>query len=158
MKHFLIWAGIVLVLAGCESTREFAEGDVYVVNNVGSRINLPFHSTGVGYEDIWINVVWEGERLKIHPNMNEDKTSTGVGAVRITSEPLPGGTVVDFLFIYLYVGSELDRMLSHVLEEEAVVDGDITIELYTERWEPSNDRMFVLAKLHKGKYDGVHLY
>ena len=158
MKRFLIWAGIGLLLLGCESTREFGEGDVYVVNNVGSRINFPYHSMGTSMEDIYIVVEWEGERIRIKPNMDEDGNSTGVGAVRITSEPLAGGVVVDFLFLYIYVGSELDRRISDVSEEEALVDGDITIELYTEKWEPANDRMFVLAKVHKGKYDGIHLY
>ena len=158
MKRFLIWAGIVLVLLGCESTREFGEGDVYVVNNLGSRINFPYHSMGMSMEDIYVVVEWEGERINIRPNMDEDGNCTGVGAFRLTSEPLAGGILVDFLFLYLYVGSELDRRISDVSEEEAVIDGDITIELYTEKWEPTNDRMFVLAKVHKGKYDGIHLY
>jgi hypothetical protein len=158
MKRSLIWVGIVLVLLGCESTRELGEGDVYVVNNLGSRINFPYHSMGTSMEEIYIVVEWEGERINIQPNMDEDGNCTGVGAFRITSEPLAGGVLVDFLFLYLYVGSELDRMLSDVLEEKVVVDGDITIELYTEKWEPANDRMYVLAKVHKGKYDGIHLY
>ena len=159
MKRFLIWLGIVLALVGCESTREFGEGDVYVVNNVGSRINFPYHSLGgMSMDDIYVVVEWEGERIKIQPNMDEDGNSRGVGAVRITSEPLAGGVVVDFLFLYLYVGSELDRKVSDVSEEEAIIDGDITVELYTEKWEPNNDRMFVFAKVHKGKYDGIHLY
>ena len=158
MGRSLIWVGILLVLLGCESTREFGEGDVYVVNNVGSRINFPYHALGTPMDEIYLVVEWEGERIHINPNMDEDGNSTGLGAVRITSEPLAGGVLVDFLFLYLYVGSELDRMISDVSEDEAIIDGDITIELYTDEWNPGNDRMFVLAKVHKGRYDGIHLY
>ena len=158
MKRFLICVGIGFLLLGCESTREYGEGDVYVVNNVGDRSNLPYHSSGTSMKDLYLAVEWEGERIEIQPNMDEDKNSTGVGAVRITSEPLAGGVVVDFSFFYLYVGDEMQRKVSDVSEEEAIVDGDITIELYSEKWEPSSERIFVLTKLHRGKFDGIHFY
>jgi len=158
MKRLLIWVGIVLVLAGCESTREFAEGDVYVVNNVGAESNLPFHGAGTDLKELYLVVVWEGERLHIPPNMDRDKNSRGVGAVQITSEPLPGGTAVDFSYRFYYVGDEMERKLSEVMEEEALVDGDITIELYSEHWAPTSNQIVVLAEVHRGKFDGIHFY
>jgi hypothetical protein len=90
MKKFLVWGGIVLVLLGCEGTRSYEEGNVYVVNNVGSRSNLPFHPTGTNLADLYVIVIWEGEWIRIQPNMDDDKNSTGVGAVQITSGHLPG--------------------------------------------------------------------
>ena len=158
MKRFLIWAGIVLALPGCESTREYGEGDVYVVNNAGSMSNLPFHGAGANLEDLYLIVVWEGERIEIQPNMDDDKNSTGVGAVRITSEPLAGGLSVDFAYRFYYVGDEMQRKLSDVLEEEALIDGDITIELYSEKWLPTNNQIVILAEVHRGKFDGIHMY
>jgi hypothetical protein len=153
MKSFLIWVGIVLVLLG---SREYGEGDVYVLNNVGRASNLP-HGGGA-LEDLYVAVEWEGERIKIQPNMDEDKNSTGIGAVRITAEPLEGGVVVDFAYGFMYYGDEMQRKLSGVMEEEALVDGDITIELYTEYWIPGSYSVIVLAEVHKGKYDGIHFY
>ena len=158
MKRFLIWAGIVLLLLGCESTREYGEGDVYVVNNAGSMSNLPFHGAGANLEDLYLYVIWECEWKKIPPNMDDDKNSTGVGAVRITSEPLAGGLSVDFAYRFYYVGDEMQRKLSDVLEEEALIDGDITIELYSEKWLPTNNQIVILAEVHRGKFDGIHMY
>ena len=158
MKRFLIWAGIVLLLVGCESTREYGEGDVYVVNNAGAMSNLPHHGAGTPMEDLYVPVEWEGERIEIQPNMDEEKNSTGVGAVKITSEPLKGGVAVDLTYSFLYLGDEMQRKLSGVMEEEPLIDGDITIELYSEKWEPGSYGMIVLAQVHKGKYDGIHFY
>jgi hypothetical protein len=158
MKRLLIWVGIGLVLLGCESTREFDEGDLYVVNNAGERSCLPFHGAGANLEDLYLYVIWEGEWIKVQPNMDEDKNSTGVGAVRITSEPLAGGLSVDFTYRFYYVGDEMQRTLSDVLEEEALVDGDITIELYSENWTPTSNQIVVLAEVHRGKFDGIHMY
>jgi len=158
MKRFLIWAGIVLVFLGCESTRECGEGNLYVVNNAGTMSCLPFHGAGANLEDLYLVVVWEGEWLKIQPNMDEEKNSTGVGAVRITSEPLSGGVAVDFAYRFYYVGDEMQRTLSDVLEEEALIDGDITIELYSEKWLPTNNQIVILAEVHRGKFDGIHMY
>ena len=158
MKRFLICVGIVLVFLGCEGTRTYDEGNLYVVNNAGSMSNLPFHGAGANLEDLYLIVVWEGEWLHIQPNMDDDKNSTGVGAVRITSEPLTAGLSVDFLYRFYYVGDEMQRTLSNVLEEEALVDGDITIELYSEKWLPTNNQIVILAQVHRGKFDGIHMY
>jgi hypothetical protein len=158
MKRFLIWAGIVLVLMGCEATKSFREGHVYVVNNVGGRGNLPFYGVGVKFEDRYVIAEWEGERIKIHPNMHEDKSSTGVGAVRITSEPLAGGVVVDFVYCYCDGGNEERRKISHVLGERVIMDGDMTIELYSDHWDLVDHQIMVYPELHRGKFDGIHMY
>ena len=158
MKRFLIWLGIGLVLLGCESMGGAGEGDVYAVNNVGSMGNLPFHGLGASLEDIYVIVVWEGERVKIHPNVDDDMNCTGFGAVKITSEPLAGDVVVDFVYGFFNGGNEEQRKLSDVLQEEVLVDGDITIELYSAKWDPTNHYVNVFAEVHRGKYDGIHMY
>ena len=90
--------------------------------------------------------------------MDRDKNSTGVGAIPITSEPLDGGVSVDFAYRFYYVGDEMQRTLSDVLKEEAIVDGDITIELYSENWVPTSNQIVILAEVHRGKFDGIHMY
>ena len=45
-----------------------------------------------------------------------------------------------------------------MMEEEAIVDGDITIELYSHSWMVTDSQIVVLAKVHKGKFDGIHMY
>ena len=147
----------MLVLLGCESTKRYGEGDVYVVNNSGLASCLRYY-TVVGGDLYHLIVEWEGERIKIKCNMDVNGNSTGVGAVRITSEPLEGGLSVDFAYCFLFVGDEKVWKFSDVLEEEALVDGDITIELYSERWDPSSWDIVVLGTAHRGKFDGIHIY
>ena len=158
MKRLLVWVGIGLVLLGCEGTRNYEEGNVHVVNNAGSLSNLPFHATGRPLEELYLIVVWEGEWIRIQPNMDDDKNSTGVGAVQITSEPLAGGVCVDFAYRFYYVGDEMQRTLSDVLKEEALIDGDITIELFSENWAPTSNQVVIRAEVHRGKFDGIHMY
>ncbi|HID11134.1 MAG TPA: hypothetical protein EYP17_07515 [Candidatus Latescibacteria bacterium] len=138
-----------------------------MVNNTGWRMNLGNSPCG-DLTDRYILIDWEGMEVKVPPNMDCDGNPTGVGAVELTSEPLPGGTEVDFTYYFFYVGDRKPMKLSEVLArvgERAIVDGDITIELYAssadvvpfgEHW--ARVDIVPIARIIKGKFDGIHIY
>ncbi|HID95008.1 MAG TPA: hypothetical protein EYP53_02980 [Candidatus Latescibacteria bacterium] len=149
----LIWP-ITVVLSGCteHATRLYKEGRLYVVNNA-----CP-HSRE---EPRWVTVEWEGESILVDPNMDEDGEPTGVGAVLITPASLPGGTEIDFVFNFRFVGEIRSRRLSEVLPsgQKAIIDGDITIDIYSLRWDPSRGLIIdCTARVISGKFDGIHPY
>ena len=128
--------GLIGVLIGCGGSTigTYREGRLYVVNNVCGYSNL-----GENYDRIFVE--WEGEEVPILRNMSDDGSWTQAGAVLLTSEPLPGGTPIDFTYYFQYVGDKQPMRLSEVLEElgeEAIIDGDITIDIYSAQWNPRN--------------------
>ena len=158
MKVFLIWtvSGLIGVLIGCggSTVGTYREGRLYVVNNAGWGSNL-------GEVNKYIVVKWEGEMMEIPLNMNQDGSPTGVGAVQLTPDPLPGGTPIDFTYYFYYVGDRKPMQLSEVLKilgEEATIDGDITIEIYSATWNPGSNWVIAYARVVKGKFDGSHPY
>lgn len=148
---------LMSILIGCGGTsvEPHKEGRLYVVNNVGWASNL------VEGDDRYLNVEWEGEIWKIHPNMNQDGSPTMEGAVQLTPEPLPGGTPIDFIYYFHFVGDQKGLRLSEILKiigEEAIIDGDITIDLYSVKWEPTSNTIYPYARVVRGKFDGIHSY
>jgi hypothetical protein len=158
IKIFLVWAvgGLIGIGSGCgkSTTGTFKPGRLYVVNNVG-------YNSNVGITDRYIEVTWEEEIFFIPMNMDRDGNPTGAGAVLLTPEPLPGGTQIDFTYLFIFEIARRTMQLSEVLAvigEEAVIDGDITIEIYSARWDPMASTIIAFARVIKGKYDGIHRY
>lgn len=161
MRKVMALVLLSLVLLDCGGSKIYKPGHVYVVNNVGWQSLLPEHSFvgPLGVKDLYVKVIWEEKFFYINPNMDKEGNPTGVGAVRITDEPLPGGTVIDLEYRFFYVGDEVGKKLSDMVEEaERTVDGDITVEIYSETWDPDNGWIIALAKVHRGKFDGIHEY
>ena len=160
MRWTSVLVGLCLALLGCEGGKIYRPGHVYVVANVGWRSLLPYHymESPLGVDDLYIKVIWEEKFFYIHPNMDRDGNPTGVGAVRITDKPLPGGTLVDLDYCFYYVGEAQKRLSDMVPESDRTIDGDITVEIYSEDWKPWCDRIMALAKVHRGKFDGIHKY
>ena len=153
---------LTIALLDCgETTKAFRDGRLYVVNNTVWRTNLGNGACG-DISDRYILIEWEGTEVKVPPNMDCDGNPTGVGAVELTSEPLPGGTEIDFTYYFFYVGNRESMKLSEVLGrigEKAIIDGDITIEIYSEYWGKWNQCDIVpYARVIKGKFNGVHIY
>ena len=152
--------GLMGLLIGCgeSTTGTFKEGRLYVVNNTGYNSNVGTSEFAV---DRYIEVTWEGEVIFIPMNMDRDGNPTGAGAVLLTPEPLPGGTVIDFTYLFIFEIARRTMELSEVLArigEKAVIDGDITIEIYSARWDPMASTIIAFARVIKGKYDGIHRY
>jgi hypothetical protein len=156
-------SGLIGILGGCggSSTRTYDDGRLYVVNNLSWGQHLgPLSSSKV--DERYILVEWEGE-VRIHPNMDQEGNPTGIGAVQLTPESLPGGTEIDFPFTYaIYWGKQSKNELSVLLEAlgfKAIIDGDITIEIYSQDWTPaSSSEMVCLAAVLRGKRDEIHVY
>ena len=161
MRWTSVLIGLCLALLGCEGGKIYRPGHVYVVVNVGWQSLLPVHDFygPLGADDLYIKVIWEDKFFYIHPNMDRDGNPTGVGAVRITDEPLPGGTLVDLEYRFQYVGDEIGKKLSEMVgESDRTIDGDITVEIYSEHWEPKSGNVMAFAKVHRGRFDGIHKY
>ncbi|RKY66023.1 MAG: hypothetical protein DRQ08_04140 [Candidatus Latescibacterota bacterium] len=161
MRWTSVLIGLCLALLDCEGGKIYRPGHVYVVANVGWQSLLPVHSFDgpLGVNDLYIKVIWEEKFFYIHPNMDREGNPTGVGAVRITDEPLPGGTLVDLEYRFQYVGDEIGKKLSEMVgESDRTIDGDITVEIYSEHWEPKSGNVMAFAKVHRGRFDGIHKY
>jgi len=161
MRWTSVLVGLCLALLGCgEGGKIYRPGHVYVVANVGWRSLIPYHymESPLGVDDLYIKVIWEEKVFYIHPNMDKEGNPTGVGAVRITEEPLPGGTLVDLDYCFYYVGEAQKRLSDMVPESDRTIDGDITVEIYSEDWKPWCDRIMAFAKVHRGRFDGIHKY
>jgi len=163
-ERFLIGvlSGLIGILLGCgESTigTQERQGELYVVNNTTAGCNFG------GEHNAYIIVEWEGEEIRIPWNMKTDGTWSKVGAVKLTREPLPGGTEVDFTYYYNFIGTKTSMRLSEVFsslgEKQTVIDGSITIEIYSTSWQPYysvGNRITAFARVIKGQYNGTHLY
>lgn len=129
------------------SQRVFRDGRIYALYNgrptAGSRIRT-------------LTIMYDGQGIVVPPNMNEQKEATLQGATLITPDPLPGGTPVDLQFAVAEAGEER-RMFSDYFGGPVVVDGDMTIEFYDEKWEASPFGILVL-KILSGKHDAPHVY
>ena len=160
MRWTSVLVGLCLALSGCGGGKIYRPGHVYVVANVGWRSLIPWHymESPLGVDDLYIKVIWEEKIFYIHPNMDKDGNPTGVGAVRITDEPLRGGTLVDLDYCFYYVGEAQKKLSDMVPESDRTIDGDITVEIYSEDWKPWCDRIMALAKVHRGRFDGIHKY
>ena len=158
MRIALVWvaSGLIGIFLNCgvSTVITYRDGRLYVVNNTNLESNLG------GFE--YILVEWEGEEIKIPRNMNPDGSWTHAGAVQLTPEPLPGGTGIDFTYHYFFVGASQPVRLSGVLKvlgEEAIIDGDITIDIYSRVWEPGHvTNIMAYAGVVKGEFDGPHSY
>lgn len=129
------------------SQRVYRDGRIYALYNgrptAGSRIRT-------------LTIMYEGQGVGVPPNMNEQKEATLQGASLITPDPLPGGTPVDLEFAVAEAGEER-RRFSDYFGGPVVIDGDITIEFYDEKWEASPFGILVLRML-SGKHDSPHVY
>jgi len=143
---------LMLAFFGCgeKPTRSYRDGRLWVVNNFSS-----WDPAGR-----WLTVEWEGEVISVDNNMDYEGNPTGVGAVLITPEPLPGGTVVDFTFNFKFGNEVRTRRLSELLPsgQKAIIDGDITIEVYSLKWDPRLAYNDAAVRVVSGKFDGVHPY
>lgn len=92
IRWLLVWmiSGLTGAFSGCGGSlvASHDDGRLFVVNNTIFWNN--FGDSAGDYSHIVVE--WEGQQVPIPRNMDDEGNFTGVGAVEIISEPLPGRT------------------------------------------------------------------
>lgn len=161
-RYWIVVVFTVAVAVGCgvdlgeiapkATNRVYRDGRIYVINNM--------RPLGISWwkDNRTLLVKYEGQQFYVPHNMTFAGEPTLAGAVLITPEPLPGGTLLDFIYATEYGGSLTDKILSMALGGPLVIDGDLTVDFYNEDWNQYDYTGLISARVIPGKFSGTHEY
>lgn len=151
-RLFALGLAVVAILAlvsGCGTptgSHQYKDGRLYFLNNCRPpRPDNPatyIMHFWVEYEDVRydppFHLTWDGQ-------------PTEEGAFELSDYPLPGGTEVTLKYFFDHMNGYVENRPA-----KAIVDGNITIEVYMQRWGGAGGYgSTVLYQVHPGKWEGI---